>query len=164
MYTETCRPRRPFRPHTSVGTFAMFALFGLAPAAALADPPAVPVTATRSTKVPLADLDLDTPAGARVAYERIRRVAERLCDDRGRTLGAGTTQRPTTHAYAKLWPTRSVKSRRLPSQPLRSNLPNPGTAVQVACSERPHLRCRSPDPLAYADSGPALDGVACFGI
>jgi UrcA family protein len=82
MYTETCRPRRPFRPHTSVGTFAMFALFGLAPAAALADPPAVPVTATRSTKVPLADLDLDTPAGARVAYERIRRVAERLCDDR----------------------------------------------------------------------------------
>lgn len=81
MYTGTCRPDRSFRPYTSVGAFAMVALLGLAPAAALADPPAVPVTATRSTRVPLADLDLDAPAGARIAYERIRRVAERLCDN-----------------------------------------------------------------------------------
>jgi UrcA family protein len=80
MNTETRLPHRSFSP--LAGTIAMIVLFGLAPAAAFADPPAAPVVATRSAKVSLADLDLSTPAGARVAYERIRRLAERLCDDR----------------------------------------------------------------------------------
>jgi UrcA family protein len=83
MNTETRLPRRSFSLHTWIGTIAMVVLFGLAPAAALADPPTAPVAATRSAKVSLADLDLSTPAGARVAYERIRRLAARLCDDRG---------------------------------------------------------------------------------
>jgi UrcA family protein len=82
MNTETRLPRRSFSPHTGIRTIAMVVLFGLAPAAALADPPAAPVAATRSAKVSLADLDPSTPEGARVAYERIRSVAERLCDDR----------------------------------------------------------------------------------
>jgi UrcA family protein len=86
MNTETRPPRRSFSPHTWLGTSGMLVLFGLAPAAALADPTAAPVAATRSAKVSLADLDLSTPAGARVAYERIRRLAVRLCDDRGDPL------------------------------------------------------------------------------
>jgi UrcA family protein len=81
MNTGTQLPRRSFCPHTWIGAIGMVALFGLASVVtAYADPPAMRV-ATRNAKVPLADLDLTTPAGARVAYERIRRVAERLCHD-----------------------------------------------------------------------------------
>jgi UrcA family protein len=83
MNTETGLSRDSLRPHTRLGTIALLMLFGLVPAVTLADPPTVPVVATRSAKVSLADLDLSTPAGARVAYERISRLAERLCDDRG---------------------------------------------------------------------------------
>jgi UrcA family protein len=64
-----------------IGTIAALLLLGLAPAAAVADPPTAPVAATRSAKVWLGDLDFSTPAGARVAYERVKRVAEHLCHD-----------------------------------------------------------------------------------
>jgi UrcA family protein len=59
-------------------------MFALASAAALADQPLAP--ATRVAKVSLGGLDLSTTAGARVAYERIKTVAERLCFWRGRTI------------------------------------------------------------------------------
>jgi UrcA family protein len=81
MTTQTRLPRRSFSPDTWFGAIVMAVLFGLTPAAAFADPPPAPVAATRSAKVSLADLDLSTPAGARVAYERIKTVAERLCHD-----------------------------------------------------------------------------------
>jgi UrcA family protein len=82
MNTGTQLPRRSFSPHTWIGAIGMVVLFGLASvAAAYADPPVIRVVASRNAKVSLADLDLTTPAGARVAYERIRRVAERLCHD-----------------------------------------------------------------------------------
>jgi UrcA family protein len=81
MTTLTRLPRRSFSPDTWLGAIAMVVLFGLAPTAAFADPPAASVAVTRSAKVSLPDLDLSTPAGARVAYERIKTVAERLCHD-----------------------------------------------------------------------------------
>jgi len=84
MYPLTQLPRR-----SSAGTraVAIVALASLAPVvAAYAGPPAVSPAVTpavtQSAKVSLADLDLTTPAGARIAYERIERVAKRLCDDR----------------------------------------------------------------------------------
>ena len=70
MDTETQLPRRSIRA-------ALVAMFALASAVALADQP--PAPATRVAKVSLGGLDLSTPAGARIAYERIKTVAERLC-------------------------------------------------------------------------------------
>jgi len=70
MNTETQLPRRPIRA-------ALVAMFALTSAVALADQP--PVPATRVAKVSLGGLDLSTSAGARIAYERIKTVAERLC-------------------------------------------------------------------------------------
>jgi UrcA family protein len=81
MITDTRLPHRSFSADSWLGAFAMAVLFGLAPAAAFADLPPAIVAATRSAKVSLADLDLSTPAGARVAYERIKAVAKRLCHD-----------------------------------------------------------------------------------
>lgn len=84
MNTGTQLPPRSFSPHTWIGAIGMVVLFGLASVvAACANPPAAPAVATRSAKVSLADLDLATPAGSRVAYARIRSVAERLCHDPG---------------------------------------------------------------------------------
>jgi UrcA family protein len=83
MNTLNQMPRRPFSCRTGIGGVGMVALLSLASVvAAHADPPAIPSAPTHSAKVSLAGLDLATPAGARVAYERIKRVAERLCDDR----------------------------------------------------------------------------------
>jgi UrcA family protein len=70
MNAETQLPRRSILA-------ALVAMFALASALALADQP--PAPATRVAKVSLGGLDLSTPAGARIAYDRIRTVAERLC-------------------------------------------------------------------------------------
>ena len=70
MNTKTQLPRRSIRA-------ALVAMFALASVVALADQPPAPVT--RVAKVSLGGLDLSTPAGARIAYERIKTVAERLC-------------------------------------------------------------------------------------
>jgi len=83
MNPPTQLPRRSSGCHAGTWAVGMVALLSLASVvAACADPPAIAAAAIQSAKVSLADLDLTTPAGARVAYERIRRVAERLCDDR----------------------------------------------------------------------------------
>jgi UrcA family protein len=82
MNTGTQLPRRSFSCRLAK-SISVAMLLGLGSVAATyADPPAAPRTGTHSAKVSLADLDLTTPAGARVAYERIKRIAERLCDDR----------------------------------------------------------------------------------
>jgi UrcA family protein len=78
MTTETQLHRSSVRRHTPIRAAAFVALFALA-SAALADQSAEPAPATRVAKVSLAGLDLSTPAGARIAYERIKTVAERLC-------------------------------------------------------------------------------------
>lgn len=77
MNTATHLAVRPISPQTAFRGAALGTLFTLAPA--LAEPPAVPADDIRVAKVSLAGLDLSTPEGARVAYERIKTTAEHLC-------------------------------------------------------------------------------------
>ena len=76
MKTETQLSRRSASRPNSIRV-ALVAMFALASAVALADQPPAPVT--RVANVSLAGLDLSTPDGARVAYERIRTTAKHLC-------------------------------------------------------------------------------------
>jgi UrcA family protein len=48
---------------------------------ALADPPAVPPLVAKSTTVRFADLNLQSPEGARALYARIRTAAAELCGE-----------------------------------------------------------------------------------
>jgi UrcA family protein len=48
---------------------------------ALADPPAVPPLVPKSTTVRFADLNLQSPEGARALYSRIRTAAAELCGE-----------------------------------------------------------------------------------
>jgi UrcA family protein len=75
MNTKTQLAVRSISPLISIRAVALVALFALTSAAALADQP----PAFKVAKVSLAGLDLSTPEGARVAYERIKTTAERLC-------------------------------------------------------------------------------------
>ncbi len=75
MNTETQQSVRSINPLTSIRAAALIALFALTSAAALADQP----PATKVAKLSLAGLDLSTADGARIAYERIKATAERLC-------------------------------------------------------------------------------------
>jgi UrcA family protein len=63
----------------AVVAMACMALSGVAPLAALADPPAAQPPHTLQSRVSLADLDLSTPEGYRLAQKRLRRKAEYLC-------------------------------------------------------------------------------------
>jgi UrcA family protein len=76
MNIETQLTRRSISRSNSIRV-ALVAMFVLASAVALADQPPAPVI--RLAKVSLADLDLSTPEGSRVAYERIKTTAKRLC-------------------------------------------------------------------------------------
>jgi UrcA family protein len=79
MTTET-RLFRPLRkPHASVCAAILTALVAVAPIAAIADPPAVTAPDTRVADVSLADLNLSTSAGMRVARERLQAMAQRIC-------------------------------------------------------------------------------------
>jgi UrcA family protein len=77
MYTELSR--RPFTPKTAPRIAAITALLACAPAAVLAAGAAAGPTETATARVSLADLDLGTPAGLRVARERLGAIATRLC-------------------------------------------------------------------------------------
>jgi UrcA family protein len=66
----------------------MIALVAMAPVAANADQRAVTASTSRVTDVSLADLDLSTPDGMRVARERLHTMAQRICagpENRGLT-------------------------------------------------------------------------------
>jgi UrcA family protein len=71
----TVRSISPLISIRAVALVALVALFAFTSDAALADQP----PATRIAKVSLAGLDLSTLKGARIAYERIKTTAERLC-------------------------------------------------------------------------------------
>jgi UrcA family protein len=58
---------------------ACIALTAVAPPAAFADPPSAPAPHTLESRVSLADLDLSTSEGVRVAHKRLRAKAEHLC-------------------------------------------------------------------------------------
>jgi UrcA family protein len=60
-------------------TAALIALSTIPPLAAIADERLPPVLETRAVKVSLADLELSTPEGMHVAYERLHQVARQLC-------------------------------------------------------------------------------------
>jgi UrcA family protein len=81
-------PRRFTVGRNSVaGAAIVLALLGVAPLAALADPPVATEAASRVADVPLADLDLSTADGMRAAGERLRAMAERLCAEPAKNRG-----------------------------------------------------------------------------
>jgi UrcA family protein len=57
----------------------LLGLSPLVPSAAPADQPAMGAPETRMARVALADLDLSTPEGARIARDRLREAARQLC-------------------------------------------------------------------------------------
>jgi UrcA family protein len=75
MKNETPPAHRSFNPPISIGAAALIAVFALTSVEALADQP----PATRVATVSLTGLDLSTPEGARLAYERIKTTVKRLC-------------------------------------------------------------------------------------
>jgi UrcA family protein len=75
MKNETPPAHRSFNPLISIGAAALIAVFALTSVEALADQP----PATRVATVSLTGLDLSTPEGARLAYERIKTTVKRLC-------------------------------------------------------------------------------------
>jgi len=85
--TSKTHPSHPLRrPHASLRTLIFIALIAMAPVAANADQHAATAPLTRVADVSLADLDLSTPEGMRVARERLHTMAQRICagpDNRG---------------------------------------------------------------------------------
>jgi UrcA family protein len=79
MTTETHLFRPSRKPHALVRAAILTALVAVAPIAAIADPPAVIAPDTRVADVSLADLNLSTSAGMRVARERLQAMAQRIC-------------------------------------------------------------------------------------
>ncbi len=74
-------------------------IFAVVPCVPMAQPPSDTSPEYLSAKVPLADLNLTTPEGARAAHERLKEMAQRLCgkfrDDR--TASAWETYADCTH-------------------------------------------------------------------
>lgn len=89
MTAEKCLPRLLSRPCAAVRTIIFIALVAIRPVAAIADAPAATGPDTRVADVSLADLDLSTPEDLRVARDRLRTMAQRVCaepaDNRGRS-------------------------------------------------------------------------------
>jgi len=93
MTTETQLSRSLRRLHASVRTVFFIALVALAPVAAIADLEPTTARPTRVEDVSLADLDLSTSAGMRVAHDRLRAMAQRICA--GRADNRGVASQPS---------------------------------------------------------------------
>jgi UrcA family protein len=78
MNTKTNLPRRSSL-ESAVLKAALIALCAIAPITVMADTQPAPAPGTRAAKVLLADLDLSTPEGLRIAYDRLHDTARRLC-------------------------------------------------------------------------------------
>jgi UrcA family protein len=65
--------------HRAVGGFALLAAMGIAAGLTHADPSAPVAASSRVADVPLADLNLATPAGMSAARARLQAMAERVC-------------------------------------------------------------------------------------
>jgi UrcA family protein len=89
MNTMSPVPRSFGGRHPTAGAAILVALFGIVPSVTIADHPATTAALSRVADVPLADLDLSTPKGVRVARERLHTMAQRACaepaDNRGRS-------------------------------------------------------------------------------
>ena len=75
--TRVCQQLTGSRTLLSVVVWLAIAPLGSTPARA--DAPTAPRADTLSTRVSLAGLDLSTPDGARMAYDRLTAAAEHLC-------------------------------------------------------------------------------------
>jgi UrcA family protein len=78
MNTETNLPHRSGLESAAL-TAALIALCTIAPIKAMADTQPGPAPETLAAKVSLADVDLSTSEGQRVAYERLHQTARHLC-------------------------------------------------------------------------------------
>ena len=78
MNAQSTLPRLGGR-HTAAGAAILVALFGIVPVSAIADQRAAPTSVSRVEDVALADLDLSTPEGMRVARDRLHTMAQRVC-------------------------------------------------------------------------------------
>jgi UrcA family protein len=78
MNTETNLPHR-FDLESAALTAALIALCAVVPIKVMADTQPAPAPETLSAKVSLGDVDLSTPEGQRVAYERLHQTAGHLC-------------------------------------------------------------------------------------
>ena len=78
MNTPSTLPRLGGR-HTTARAAILVALFGIVPVGAIADQRAAPTSVSRVEDVALADLDLSTPEGMRVARDRLHTMAQRVC-------------------------------------------------------------------------------------
>lgn len=78
MNTETNLPYRSSL-ESAILTAALIALCAIAPTKVLADTQPAPTPETLAAKVSLADVDLSTPEGQRIAYERLHQTVRQLC-------------------------------------------------------------------------------------
>ena len=67
--------------HTASAAAILMALFGIVPVGTIAGQRAATTTVSNVAEVSLSDLDLSTPAGLRLARDRLHTMAERLCAD-----------------------------------------------------------------------------------
>jgi UrcA family protein len=79
MTTESPLPRCFRGRHTATAAAILMVLFGILPVGTSADQPAAAAAVSRVADVSLADLDLSTPRGLRVARDRLHTMAQRLC-------------------------------------------------------------------------------------
>ena len=75
---------RPGERHTAAVAAILMALSGMVPVATIADQPATAPAVSRVADVALADLDLATAEGLRVARDRLHTMARRLCAELAR--------------------------------------------------------------------------------
>ena len=79
MTTESPLPRCFRGRHTATAAAILMVLFGILPVGTSADQPAAAAAVSRVADVSLADLDLSTPRGLRVARDRLHTMAQRVC-------------------------------------------------------------------------------------
>ena len=101
--------------HTMCGAAILTALIGIMPLRAIADQGAVGAPASSVTDVSLTDRNLSTPAGMRLARDRLQTVAERVCADRGGGHEPPSSHRPASRrAWTARWPPCFDRSTRSP--------------------------------------------------
>ncbi len=79
MDTESPQSRCFRGRHSAAGAAILMALSGIVPVATIADQPATAAAVSHVADVALADLDLSTPEGMRVARDRLHTMAQRVC-------------------------------------------------------------------------------------
>jgi UrcA family protein len=83
MATESPLPHCLRGRHTATAGALLMVLFGILPVGTIADQPATADAVSRVADVALADLDLSTPEGMRVARNRLHTMAQRVCAELG---------------------------------------------------------------------------------